>query len=439
MEGRRIILAAILLCVTSVTGVSAAIAQTAEEKIIDRVVAVVEDKAVLQSELEMEFGRYLMQAKVTNLTGEEESRIRKEVLEGMIADLLMTVHAEKKGIEVSDEQIDAATEQKIEESKRALGDDEAFETQLEIEGLTIQQLRTIFREKIRSQMLNERLMRRDVWNEIEVSEGEARAYYREHIAELPKRPATITLAHILMVPEASDKSFQAAMKKIEEIKAMLEAGAEFAELAGQYSDCPSAKYGGSLGYLKLDDLNNPEFEKAVRKLTVGETSDIVQTGFGCHIIRLDDVMDDKVRVRHILVKVEGSEADVEQTSKLAGQIRQQLIDGADFGEMAVRHSSDSATKNKGGVVGEIPQESLPGFFREIIRDVGEGEIAPLVKEEKGFRIVKVLGRTDGRPYTFTEARDELKKLIQQQKLQEKFHEYVDGLKDIYYVEMRGKP
>jgi peptidyl-prolyl cis-trans isomerase SurA len=407
-----------------------------EGEVVDRVIAVVEDRAVFESELELEYKNHLMQNQRTSLAEDERKQVRQDILESLIGDLLMTVHAEKEGVDVGDSEVEEAVERRINENKSALGGEEAFKRQLEREGMTLQQLRQLYREKFRARILIERLLYREVVSVVEIKEPEVKEYYREHVNELPKRPATVKLAHILLMPRASEPALQEARKRIDEIYALVKAGGDFAEHARTYSEGPSAGNGGSLGYVRLEDLNNPAFESAVRNLTVGEVSEPVLTEFGWHIIKLEDVSGERVLVRHILVKVEVGEGDVTGTAELAERIRREILEGAEFGDMAARYSDDERTKDSGGEVGEIPLESLPEFFLEMLNGVEVGEISPVVRESKGFRIVKVLGRSPEREYTFDEARDELRRLIEQQKRQDRLKEYVDDLKDLYYVEVK---
>ena len=412
----------------------------ADEKgeVVDRIIAVVEDKAVLQSELEMEYRNRLMQMQRTALTDEEEKQLRKELLDALVSDLLLSVHAEKAGITVTDEEVFEEVERRLDEGMRMLGGQEPFEQQLEREGLTVEQLRSMWNEKVRTRMLSERLMYSEVMKDVSVTEAEVRAYYQEHLDELPTRPATVSISQILLLPTASGPVVEAARREIEDIEEKLLAGADFTELAKEYSEGPSAKNGGSLGYIKLEDLNAPQFEAAVRELTVGETSGPVLTEFGYHLIKLEDVRGDEVLVRHILITVEGREEDWEETARLADSIRTQLLEGADFAEMARRYSSDHRTKDEGGYVGEVVVANLPEHFREAVKDVEPGGIAPVVREERGFRIVKVSGRAPERRYTFEEAREELKGLIERQKLQDRMNDYVDELEKTYYVEIKGE-
>lgn len=437
---KKIVLLVIAVSILSVAAMvpshRSASAQEQRDVIVDRVVAVVEDRSVLKSEIDLEVKRYMLQQQRTFLQEDEEKKIRKEVLDALIANHLLAVHADKKGIEVNDDEVDSAVERMIDENKRTLGGDEAFELQLEREGMTLQKLRTLYRERIRSKILVERLFREVLW-EVTVTESEVTEYFREHFDELPMRPPTVSLATILFLPKASGRAMEEPLKLLREIEKRVRSGEDFAELAKEYSEGPSAPYGGSLGYIKFEDFaNHPTFVNAVRGLTVGEVSGPVLTGFGYHLIKLEDVSGDRVLVRHILIKVESGEDDVASTATLADSIRALLVAGADFAEMAARYSGEQKAKANGGVVGDVAIGNLPEHIRDVLKDVGDGEIAPVVRDKEGFRIFKVLGRSPERPYTFEEAHDELKILIEHQKKQELFVEYVNGLKELYYVEVK---
>ncbi|HSG29379.1 MAG TPA: peptidylprolyl isomerase [Candidatus Krumholzibacterium sp.] len=404
-----------------------------EGEVIDRVIAVVEDRALLQSEFDMEYRRLLMQLQKESLPPEEEKANRREILDALIGNLLMAVHAEKIGVEVTDEQIDTQVERTLEQNMRAMGGAEAFNRELQKAGMTLDQLKDTWRESIRAMRLVEELRYREVYSGIKVTEDEIRDYYREHLGDLPKRPSTVSLAQILIMMKATGEAEQSALARIREIKKLIDEGADFATTAQEYSEGPSAKYGGSLGYMKLEDFGNPAFEDAVRKLIVGEVSEPVLTEHGYHIIKLEEVSGDEVKLRHILVR---REIDEEATRTFAEGIRRQILDGADFAEMARTYSEDPETRDDGGDVGEIPLPNLPEFFQKAIAGVADGEIAPLIEDSKGFRIIKVLGRNEGRPYTLEEARSGIKELIERERAVEKSDEYIAGLRDIYYVDVK---
>jgi peptidyl-prolyl cis-trans isomerase SurA len=410
-----------------------------DAQVIDRVIAVVEDRAILLSELEMEYRNYLLQNRMNNLSAEQEQQLRAQILDQLIADQLLAVHADKEGVMVPDEAIEDELSRALEESRRSAGGDEVFERELEKAGLTLQQLRAQWKEKIRSNYLRQQLLRQ-VFKDLTVTDAEVRKYYRDNQDQLPKRPSTMKLAHIVVMPGVADAASNASLDKIKEIKAQIDAGMDFAEAAEQFSEDPSAKYGGSLGYIKLGDLGSPPFEKAASKLIVGEVSPPVLTRFGWHLIKVEDVSGEQVKIRHILIKVETDDAQVADAAERAEEIRREILGGLDFGEAAARYSADEKTKDIGGVIeGEIILEQLVGtadYLLEMLRETEIGGITPVIKEDAGFRIIKVLEKNPARAYTYQEAKPELENMLAQQKQMEKFQEYVHELKGMYYVDIK---
>lgn len=411
---------------------------SSEKRLIDRVIVVVEDRALLQSEYDMEYKRILLQmGRNSDISESDREALRKEVLDGLVADLLMAVHAERTGIEIEQESVDAEVEEAIANNVKSLGGAEAFEKELERNGLSEQQLRRQWREKIKSRKLIEKLMYSEVMADVEVTTKELKEFYVEKASELPMRPETVTLSQILILPEASGQSRAKALEKIQAVDEKLREGADFEELAREYSEGPSAEYGGNLGFVNLEDLNNPEFAEAASKLEAGEVSPPVLTNFGYHLIKLEEKKDGEYHLRHILVKAEEGESELETARERAEEIRNRIKEGADFGEMAAQYSKDENSRKRGGLVGEVPAANLPEFFAESIKGVKIGGLAPVIKDEKGFRIIKVVDRQQPRPFKFKEAEEELRNVLRQEKLQQRYADYVDSLKDKYYVDIKA--
>lgn len=436
----RAAVCAAALCIVAAAGALGAPAPpdtfAVRGSVIDRVVATVEDRAILRSDVDNELKRFLMQSRRTDIPEAELKQIRAQIVQGLVADALLAIEAEKEQITVDDREIDADVDRWVEETKTAIGGDEAFEAQLAAEGLTLPSLKQIYRDKVRTRKLIDGLIERKAVADLRVSDREIRDYYEAHLAEFPKRPATVNLARILVVPRPSPEVLAAARLKIDAAEKRLKAGEDFALVAREMSDCPSAKFGGSLGTIALEDLNNPAFEEAARAIKPGETGGPVLTDFGWHIIKVEKVEGDQWTVRHILAKAEAAPADVEAAAKLAERIRAETAAGADFAEAAAKYSDDASTKSAGGVLPETVVENLAEELREKLRGVPAGGVAPVFRDAKGFHVIKVLSWNEGRAYSFDEARDELARLVRQQKIQDRLGAYVDELKKSYAVHIR---
>jgi len=407
---------------------------TSAKTYVDRIVATVEDRAIFQSEVDSEIRNFLMQAERTSLPPDEEKTLRQEALNSLIAMALLMIQADRDNIRVEDKDLEAAIDRWIEQKKTEIGGDEAFERQLAAEGLTMDALRDRYRDNIRTLLLREKIIYQKLLPDVKVTEAEVREYYKAHLSEFPQKEPSVSIAHILVVPKPSDAVLAKALEKITAIEAKLKAGSEFAATAKEYSDCPSAKFGGSLGTLNLDELGNPPFADAARTVAVGTVSGPVLTEFGYHLIKIEKIEGDQVT----LVRAEAAPEDVEAAAKLAERVRTEIAQGADFAQAAAQYSGDYGTKDKGGVFGAVEIKNLPDQFKEAIKGVPAGGLSPVMKEERGFRVVKVLSWNEAGTYTYDEAKDQVRRLLVEKKIMEKMGEYVEELKKNYDIAIKGE-
>ena len=124
--------------------------------------------------------------------------------------------------------------------------------------------------------------------------------------------------------------------------------------------------------------------------------------------------------------------------KLAERVRTEIAQGADFAQEAAKYSGDYGTKDKGGVFGAVEIKNLPEKFKEAIKGVPAGGLAPVMKEERGFRVVKVLSWNEAGTYTYDEARNQVRRLLVEKKTMENMSAYVEELKKSYAVAIKGE-
>jgi len=227
------------------------------------------------------------------------------LLDALITDKLIDKEVSDKGIIVRDEDIDRYIEGIKERNKL---DDQALKDALAAQGLTPESYRTQIREEIQKAQL----MNREIRGKVNVTPEEVQRYYEKHLSEY-STPERMQIAHILfrLAPDAPSDQVVAVTAKAEEVYQRIKKGADFAEMAKQYTEDSSGPNGGDLGWFKggemLDDL-----EKAAAQLKVGEISEPVRTKFGLHIIKL-----------------EGREgASHQKLDDLADQIKEQLYNAA---------------------------------------------------------------------------------------------------------------
>ena len=167
--------------------------------VIDQVVATIEDRAIMQSDVDNALKRYLLDARRTAVPADEEKAIKRDVLSSLVADALLAIQAEKDNIKVEEKEVDEAIERSIEERKTALGGDEAFARQLAAEGLTIDALRERYRENSRMRLLIYKIKYQKIRPDVQVTEAEVREYYKAHLSEIPQKEPTVSIAYILIV------------------------------------------------------------------------------------------------------------------------------------------------------------------------------------------------------------------------------------------------
>ena len=203
------------------------------------------------------------------------------VLEDMVNGELMYLAVEAEGLAPADAEVDAA----LDSQKERFGGAAAFETALEQQGLTIDEVKLDLKKELGIQ----KLVERDFIPQITVTEAEKKAFYDENQASM-QEPVQFKAAHILISVDESATPEQKAelKKKAESIRNMLEMGQDFAELAAKNSGDPGSKNnGGELGWMP-EGQTVPPFEAAMKSLEPGELSGLVETRYGYHIIKLQD-------------------------------------------------------------------------------------------------------------------------------------------------------
>jgi len=253
-----------------------------EKQASDGKAAVVNATVITQEDLDRELSviqqRLLSEGKVLNESQLLETK--KKVLEGLINVELLYQEAQMQGAKVSDEAIN----KQLGTVKSRFPNEDKFKSSLIKMDLTEAELITqINRALTVQQFIDKKFVQK-----VTVSDKETRAYYDANQAAF-KQPEQVKASHILIKvgPQADEPQKAAARKKIEEIQQRVQKGEDFAVLAKEFSEGPSSVKGGDLGYFRKGQMMKP-FEEAAFALKSGEVSDIVETSFGYHLIKLVD-------------------------------------------------------------------------------------------------------------------------------------------------------
>ena len=391
----------------------------AEPVLLDQIIAVVDDKIVLRSDVENKLRQELIGRRIDVRTvpqAELENMFNK-ILENEIQRNLLLVRAREDSIEVDDERVEESVRAQIRLIKEQFGA-AAFAEELKKAGLTERQMRDNYREQIRNQYL-EQSMYGLLVQQVKVSPRDIKEFQEKYRRG---ESSIVSLSHIFVEPAASTEQQDKIRPQAEALLERIRAGEDFADLAKEYSQDPgSASQGGDLGFFGRGTMV-PAFEDVAFSLKVGEVSDLVQSQFGFHIIRVEEISGDQVRARHILFLLQKDEKASQQK---AMALYQQIKDGADFAELAREHSDYEETASRGGFWQNIPRSDLPSQFAEVVRALKPGEVSLPVKMEGGWNLFRINDEATA-----------LEEIAKQERLQELFREKLAETRAKLYVDVR---
>ena len=394
----------------------------AAPQLADRIVAVVDNEIILQSEVEkkMQFELMSRGVDIRSITQSQMQDMFTRILENEIQDKLLMARAEEDSIEVDSEIIEQIVREEIRGLKDQHGVD-GFKAELERQGMTERQVRDEYRQQYRKhfirQQMNQMLIQR-----VSVSPRDVAEFQKEYLAG---NSNFVSLSHIVIAPKATGEKVDKARTLANELLARIQAGEDFAELAREHSEDPgSGSQGGDLGFFSRGTMV-PEFEEAAFSLKPGEVSGLVQTQYGIHIIRTDEVSGDQVRARHILILTRVDEADIEAAQKRAFDLYQQLQKGEDFATLAREHSDFELTAVRGGFMQVYEKDKLTPDYVEVGTTLKPGQVSLPIRTERGWELVKVSDDVNA-----------LEEVLKQKKLESLFREVLAETREKLFVDIR---
>jgi peptidyl-prolyl cis-trans isomerase SurA len=398
---------------------------------LDKIVAKVGRDVILQSEVE----KRMKQIEASGYPLDNITML--DVLNDMIESNLIIQKAKKTGITVDKEESREVARKELNKMKSNFPDEETFRKELKKEmGLSEIELLNYYIDLLTEQKIRERIISEQIKSKIHITEAEIDEFFHENKSELPKRPELIEVGMILRTLKVGEETRNRALDKIKQIQEKAIAGEDFSELAMEYSECPSGKKGGDLGFFGKGVMVS-SFEEAAFNLKPGEISDIVETSFGYHLIKLTDIDSDtnEIRVKHILIKIEPTEEDIRANLELMEKVAIDLRNGASFSEMAKTYSEDDESALKGGVIGEFEEANMPEMFKDELSKIDVGEYTDVIRESDTLYILAKTRNIEGREFTYDEAYDNIRQMLLQKKEQELYDLWMKELKQESFVEI----
>jgi peptidyl-prolyl cis-trans isomerase SurA len=357
--------------------------------VLDRVVAIVGDYTVLQSDIEDQYKQYRAQ-------GVTIPDLKCEILRDLLEEKLMLNQAKIDSFEVSEGAVESQLESRMQYFIGMIGSQEELEAYFE---KTMLEIKADFRESMRNQMITQQ-MHQTITQDIKVSPMEVRSFYnRMHKDSIPIINTSVEIQQIVAYPVLSEQAVFEVKERLLDFRRRVSEGESFETLAILYSEDGSASAGGEIGFLTKAELD-PEYAKAAFSLKENQISKIVESAFGFHLIQLISRKDDRANTRHILLKpTVSTDARKKAVTKLDSVLTLVRADSLNFSTAAMYFSEDKNTRLSGGKVinpktnsslFELDQMDTKDYL--VIRDMKVGDISEPYEsiDENGKIIYKVV-------------------------------------------------
>jgi len=400
--------------------------------LLERIVAIVNDGVVLQSELEDRMGQIDANMRARGVAPLPRDQMQDQVLERLI--IMETQHqrAERLGIEVDDDTLNRMLTNVAERNGIAFGD---LPQALAQQGIDYAR----YREESRREMQIEQLRARDVYSRINITQSEIDAYLRKMSGR--DESMEYHLFHILvsMPASASNEQIDEARKRAIELRQRATQGEDFSRLAVAYSAGSQALQGGDLGWRKLSAVPTL-FVDAVLRMQAGDISDPIPSASGFHLVRLDAtrgaerVVITQRHVRHILIAPNEVLPDAVAYDKILA-LRTRILAGEDFASIAREESDDHTSANNGGDLGWTAPNSYTGPFEQALSELKPGDISDPVHTEYGWHLIELL-ETREHDNTEEQQRELAYQELRKQKAESETDRWERQLRDEAYVEIR---
>jgi peptidyl-prolyl cis-trans isomerase SurA len=408
-------------------------AAQAEVKSLDRVVAIVDNDVIMQSQLDARVREVQQTIAKRGAEVPPQSVLDDQVLERLIIENIQLQIGDRSGIRITDEELNQALGTIAQRNGMSL---EQFRAALARDGLSYADAR----DQVRREMVISRVRQRRVAERIQVTDQEVQNFLASDLGKL-QLSEEFRLANILIpVPEAaSPDTIQTAERQAREVYQQLQRGADFAQLAIARSASETALEGGEMGWRKAAQLP-PPFDAMIGALSVGEVTEPMRTPGGFILLKLLEKrggasqVRDEVNVRHILIKPSEIRSDA-ASKRLVERLHQRIQSGEDFAELAKSFSEDPGSALNGGSLSWIDPSALVPEFREVMANTASGELSKPFKTGYGWHILQVMGRraTD----SSAEFREQQAlNLLRNRKYDEELQAWLRQIRDEAYVETK---
>lgn len=408
----------------------------AERKLLDQVVAIVDEDVILQTELEARISTITSRLSAQGTALPPRQILEERVLDQLITESIQMQMADRAGMRISDNELNETMANIAERNGMSLAQ---FENQLAAEGVSYNQAR----EQIRREMLTSRVQQRQVGNRVRVTDREVENYL-ESLEARGGNNAQYRLAYIFVsVDDPSDEAeVDAARERAQRLRNEIASGRDFREVAVAESDASNALEGGDMGWRaegQLPSLVAP----VVPELPVGQPSEVLENNSGFHLVMVMDKrggeqqqMIQQHRVRHILVRPSEATTD-SQAETMIRDLYQQLQNGASFSALAREYSDDPVSGSDGGNLGWVSPGQMVPAFEQAMLNADIGEFQGPFRSQFGWHILQVQERRQ--KDISGDVRDaEARQAIYRRKFETELQNWLQEIRDEAFIEFKGE-
>ncbi len=421
-------------------GPAAALAQPAGQ--VDGIVAVVGSGVILRSDVEALALQLARGQAVTDA-------VRRQALGDLITQEVLVEHAGRDTtVVVTPDEVSEALDQRTDALVRQLGGEDQV---VELYGRSLNQIREDFREQVRDQLLAQTFQRRKYF-QVRITPQEVREWFGQIPADsLPGVPELVRVAHVVRFPDVDPRARRAARGTIDAVRDSVVAGAgTIEELAERFSEDPgSAQRGGRYERVNIRDLV-PEFGAVASTLEPGALSQVFETQFGFHVMRLNDRLGDVVDFNHVLIRIDESQTDPAEALATLEMVRDSVVAGGSFALLAKAFSEDEASAARGGNV-TVPQtgdrdlryEALSPSWHATLDTLAVGEVShpaevDLLDGRAAYHIALLQKRTPAHDLTLATDYPLIEEFALQEKRQRELAEWIEELKETVYIAIKDE-
>ena len=400
-------------------------AQLQDLDVVDRLVAIVGDSAIVQTQVQEEIQRMQLGGAPVPEPGTADYDVLFERILNRFIDRLLVLQAAARDslLQVSDEAINERVTEQITQLTTQFGGQLQLQEALAAEALTLTEYREILSNEQRVRQIEQLFYQsrlRDA-QPVNVSEEDLLERFQEARDELDQRPRLMTIRQVVVQPVATEAAVDTARTLAEDLLARIRTGEDFSELAIEYSGDPgSAALGGDLGWFRRGRMVR-EFEETAFNLLDGQISDVVETDFGFHIIKVERMRPGERDARHILIMPKKTDEDRTIARETAMSVRQQAESGTPMIELYEEFSDQAAPDSITLAFEQL--DELPSAYG-ILRTANQGDlVGPLEYQlpngETRLAVVSVTEVREAGAYTFEDIKAQLAAQLQQERQMER--------------------